>query len=144
MKVGDILETKDTAIRWIRPSASMALAAHLMREHKIGALVVSHDGDHLDGLITEREVAWGLTIHGADLPRQPVRELMLKSVPTCTPDDPLRLVMTAMTERRLRHLPVLEDGRVRGIVSIGDVVKRRLEELELESRVLHDAYVAMH
>jgi CBS domain-containing protein len=144
MKVRDILTAKASGVRWTRPGASVAMAAHLMRQYGVGALVVSQDGRRLEGLLTEREIAWGLTEHAEELPRRLVRDLMLRSIPTCAPDTPLRTAMAMMTEHRLRHLPVVENGVLEGLVSIGDVVKSRLKEIELETGVLRDAYVAAH
>jgi CBS domain-containing protein len=103
--------------------------------------VVSEDGDHVVGIISERDVVRGLAEHGAELLDMKVADLMTKNVKTCSPEDDLKHVMTEMTRSRIRHLPVTEDGRMCGIVSIGDVVKTRLDELETETNVLRDYIV---
>ena len=95
-------------------------------------------------VVSERDIVLGLADRGARLLESTVREVMSKRVTTCAPADPLVQVMADMTRQRVRHLPVVSEGRLAGIISIGDVVKARLEELEMETNVLRDAYLARH
>ncbi len=144
MDVANVLAAKGRDMFTTRPDVTVATAAKMLRHHRIGALIVCDEAGELVGLISEREIAFGLASHGAALLDMRVADLMLRSLPTCRPQDSLRTVMAQMTARRLRHFPVLEDGRLSGMISIGDVVKHRLDEVELEANVLRDAYVASH
>ena len=94
------------------------------------------------GIITERDIVHGLADRGSELLDMPVSFAMTRTPATCTPDDDIQTVMSRMTRQRVRHLPVVVEGRLEGIVSIGDVVKHRLDELELETNVLRDAFLA--
>ncbi len=141
MKVEDILRNKGSVVETIRPDAKVLMAVHRMRMQNVGALVVSRDGERVDGVLSERDIVRGLTNHGADLVEMSVVAVMSRSVPTCAPGDSLTSVMSQMTRTRNRHVPVVDDGRLCGIVSVGDVVKHRLEEMELETSVLRDAYL---
>lgn len=105
--------------------------------HNIGALVVSNDGDHIEGVVSERDVIWALVEHGPRLLDWPVREVMTRDVTTCRLDDTVAELMAQMTELRTRHFPVVSDNRLVGIVSIGDAVKHRVDELE----TLHEQMV---
>jgi CBS domain-containing protein len=107
-----------------------------LRDRNIGALVVSEDGAAVDGILSERDVAYGLADHGSALLSFSVAQTMTRRVATCAPADSVADLMAKMTNRRLRHLPVVEDGRLVGIVSIGDLVKSRLDEIEEEARSL--------
>ena len=144
MKVESILKSKGSKVVTTRPAAKIATVIQIMSLEKVGALVVSDDGVRVLGLISERDIVQGLTEHGTELLGLSVAELMTREGPTCTPADSIRKVMADMTRRRVRHLPVVEDGRLNGIISIGDVVKNRLDEVELEANVLRDAYIASH
>lgn len=144
MKVEDILRTKGAQVETIRPDAKVLIAVHRMRMQNVGALVVSRDGVRVDGVLSERDVVRGLTNHGADLLEMGVVAVMSRAVPVCAPGDSLTSVMSQMTRTRNRHVPVVDDGRLCGIVSVGDVVKHRLEEMELETSVLRDAYLTRH
>ena len=141
MKVQDILRNKGSVVETIRPDAKVLMAVHRMRMQNVGALVVSRDGERVDGVLSERDIVRGLTNHGADLVEMSVVAVMSRSVPTCAPGDSLTSVMSQMTRTRNRHVPVVDDGRLCGILSVGDVVKHRLEEMELETSVLRDAYL---
>ncbi len=138
MKVVDILQAKGHKVVTILPSATLATLAKLLKLERVGAIIVSHDGKTIDGIISERDVAWGLAEHGADLLDAHVADLMTKSVVTCSPDDTIASIARIMTERRLRHVPVQVNGELVGVVSIGDVVKHRVNELQLEANVLRD------
>lgn len=143
MKVETILKGKGRSVETITPDATVTMAIHRLRTAGIGALVVSSDGKRASGLISERDVVRGLAEHAGRLLDMPVGEVMSKG-PTCSSEDSLKDVMTTMTRTRNRHLPVVDGGTLSGIVSIGDVVKNRLDELELEANVLRDAYRASH
>jgi CBS domain-containing protein len=142
MNVDVILRSKGTAVETVPSDAAVALAAYRMASARIGCLVVSDDGVLLQGLVTERDVVRAVARHGGDAPGLRVADVMSTDPPTCRPDDDLITVMHTMTRRRYRHVPVVADGRLAGLVSIGDVVKHRLDDLELRANVLRDAYLA--
>lgn len=142
MKVEAILQAKGRTVEKIRSEATVPMAIHELTTRGIGALVVSSDGERVEGIVSERDLVRGLAKHGAALLGMRVAEVMSRNVPVCSPEGSVKEVMATMTRTRQRHLPVVEDGRLCGIVSIGDVVKHRLEELELETHVLRDAYIA--
>jgi CBS domain-containing protein len=142
MKVATILAAKGERVETIRPDRQITVAAARLRDARIGALVVSADGQDVKGIISERDIVRGIAERGAAALELTVRNLMTPKVITCTPDDSVTHLMKLMTSKRIRHVPVIAaDGELRGIVSIGDVVKNRLEELELEATVLRDAYI---
>lgn len=143
MKVETILRRKGADVITVGPDMNLKLAANKLLLANISALVVMEGGE-IAGILSEREIARGLARHGETLARMTVRDIMTEHVVTCVPTDDLRQVMTLMTRYRVRHLPVIEDGRLSGIVSIGDAVKYRLEDLEMETNVLRDAYFASH
>ena len=142
MRVDAILHGKGDAVETIRPDSKVQIGVHRLRMQNVGALVVSRDGERVEGVLSERDIVRGLARHGVDLLEMSVAAVMSRPVPVCTPEDSLAYVMEQMTRTRQRHLPVVTDGRLCGIVSIGDVVKHRLEEMELEAHVLRDAYFA--
>jgi CBS domain-containing protein len=146
MQVREILAAKGQRMVTIRPDATIATAVHRLALERIGALVVSEDGRTIAGILSERDVIRGLAEDGGDImgTDRRVADLMTRNVTTCRPDDQVKAIMAEMTRRRFRHVPVLDNGRLVGIVSIGDVVKSRLEEMELETLVLRDAYIAAH
>jgi CBS domain-containing protein len=141
MLIGQILANKGRDVVSTRPAATIAEVAKLLKAKRIGAVVVMDDAGALCGIISERDLARGLADYGAKLLEMRVSQLMTSEVHTCTPDDDLEKLMKQMTEGRFRHLPVLRDGEMIGIISIGDVVKHRLQELESETHMLHD-YIA--
>ena len=141
MKVQAMLSAKGNEVATTLPETVISTVIRKLKLEGVGALVVSEDGDHVVGIISERDVVRGLAEHGAELLDMRVADLMTKNVKTCSPEDDLKHVMTEMTRSRFRHLPVTEDGRLCGIVSIGDVVKTRLDELESETSVLQDYIV---
>lgn len=142
MNVDGILRAKGASVVTISPAQTIAELVRGLRTERIGAMVVSEDGRRLLGIISERDVVLGLAEHGPASLRMRVEDLMTRDVVTCTPDDTVKQLMATMTRRRIRHLPVVVDGRLRGIVSIGDIVKHRLEEIETESNVLREAFIA--
>jgi CBS domain-containing protein len=142
MSVQEILNTKGTKVVTVEPSALISVAARRLRLEHIGALVVSRDGTTVDGIISERDIVYGLIDHGADVLDKPVSELMTRHPFTCAPQTGVKEAMRLMSVKRIRHLPVVKDDKLAGIISIGDVMKNRLGELELEGHVLHDYIVA--
>jgi CBS domain-containing protein len=141
MLIGQILAGKGQEVVSTRPDATIAEVAGLLKARRIGAVVVTDAAGDLCGIISERDLARGLADHGAKLLDMRVSQLMTAEVVTCSPDDGIGQLMHTMTERRFRHLPVVDDGKMIGIISIGDVVKHRLQELETETHLLHD-YIA--
>lgn len=140
MLVGQILSAKGHNVVTIRPDATIAEVVRLLRREKIGALVAM-EADRLCGIISERDLARGLADYGVELLEMKVGQLMTSDVVTCSPEDSVDHLRQTMTEKRFRHLPVLQDGKMIGIISIGDVVKHRLDELETETHQLQD-YIA--
>ena len=139
MNVHAILLAKGSDVATVGQQASLAQAADLLREFGIGALVVSADGSTIDGIVSERDVVRALAAHGASALSKTVGSVMSADVVTCNDADPVEHLMQLMTGRRIRHLPVVDDdGQLAGIVSIGDVVKTRLAQLEVENRALND------
>jgi CBS domain-containing protein len=142
MKVSDIIQTKGSIVKTVRPETSARELSVRLHADQIGAMVVSSDGLSIDGIVTERDLAYGLAAYGSNLPTIPVSRLMTNVVVACSPEDSIAYVMKLMTQRRVRHLPVKEGHQLVGIVSIGDVLKHRLDELELEANVMRDYAVA--
>lgn len=137
MRIADVLRNKGAAVATVAPETTVSeLLADLAR-HNIGAMVVIGTGG-LVGIVSERDVVRKLHERGADLLTRPVSEIMTTVVATCSPQDSVDGLSVVMTQNRVRHVPVLEQGRLTGIVSIGDVVKTRMEELEAEQRQLQD------
>jgi CBS domain-containing protein len=142
MRVQTILRSKRGEVFTIVSAATVAEAAQRLSKENVGALVVSGDGRSVDGIISERDIVHALASRGARALQMRVHDLMSKSVRTCTPNDTIKGIMAEMTSHRIRHVPVVDGGVLCGMVSIGDVVKNRLEELELEANVIRDAYIA--
>jgi CBS domain-containing protein len=140
MRIREILAAKPTrSVVTVPPRASVRELLALLAEHNVGALVVSAEGDTVDGIVSERDVVRRLNQH-ADLLDATVESIMTREVHTCPPDAALDELMEAMTERRIRHVPVVEGSRLVGIVSIGDVVKHKIQALQFERDQL-DSYV---
>jgi CBS domain-containing protein len=142
MKVSDVLQIKGSGVKTIAPDTSARELSVKLHAEQIGAMVVSTDGRSIDGIVSERDLAYGLAAYGSELPTVTVSRLMAKTIVDCSPDDSINHVMKLMTQRRVRHLPVKEGGQLVGIISIGDVLKHRLNELELEANVMRDYAVA--
>ncbi|HEX3546953.1 MAG TPA: CBS domain-containing protein [Mycobacterium sp.] len=139
MRIADVLRNKGAAVATITPETSVAGLLTELTVHNIGAMVVvSQDG--LVGIVSERDVVRKLHEMGAEILRRPVSEIMTTLVATCSPDDSVDSLSALMTTNRVRHVPVMEGGRLAGIVSIGDVVKTRMEELQAEQERLQ-AYI---
>jgi CBS domain-containing protein len=136
-----ILHHKGTEVATIGPDAPVADAVALLREHNVGALVVTEpDSDQLVGILSERDVVRALAAEttAGDVVQAPVSELMSTDLATCTAGQSVDELMRVMTDRRIRHLPVVDGDRLAGIVSIGDIVKSRIDELETETSTLHE------
>jgi CBS domain-containing protein len=142
MTIQAILDSKGTNVATIAADARISIAANMLKLKGIGALVVSSDGVTPQGILTERDIVYGLAEHGAAVPEKTVADVMSRHVVTCAPDTSIKSAMRLITQQRARHIVVVRDGRMRGIVSIGDVMKNRLDDLELEGNVLHDYIVA--
>ena len=141
MSIESILRRKGADVTTIRQETSIKSAADWLRAKNIGALVVT-SGNAVLGLVSEREIVRAFSRYGEATGSMPVKEIMQNGVTTVSPDESVSRVMNLMTHHRVRHIPVLRDGRLAGIISIGDVVKQRLDDLELETNVLRDAYNA--
>ncbi|MGI9435254.1 MAG: CBS domain-containing protein [Geminicoccaceae bacterium] len=141
MFVRQILASKGGDIVTINPSALISDVVALMGKERIGAVVVLDPDAHIAGIVSERDVTRGLAEHGAGLLTMQAHTIMTEDVVSCRPDDGIDKLMRKMTTGRFRHLPVVEKGSMIGIVSIGDIVKHRLEELESEASMLQD-YIA--
>jgi CBS domain-containing protein len=136
MNVETILRSKSNELVTIRPEAPISEAVSLLKAKRIGAVIVSRDGVTVDGIISERDIVRALDTRAAELMRLPVAELMTSRVTTCAPEDSIDELMNRMTQGRFRHMPVMRGGRLVGVVSIGDVVKHRIEEVEFEASSL--------
>lgn len=132
MKISDVLRTKGTTVVTIAPEDTVERLLEVLDEHSIGALVVSADGEAVAGIVSERDVVRHLKRRGASVLGEPVAAIMTREVTTCRSDDDVESLAATMTERRIRHVPVVADGRLTAIVSIGDVVKHRIEALQSE------------
>jgi len=141
MRISEVLRSKPSdLVVTIAPDATVRELVDLLAEHNVGALVVSADGTSVDGIVSERDVVRRLR-EAPDLLDLTVASIMTEAVHRCTPDQPVTDLMVLMTDHRIRHVPVVEDNRLVGIISIGDVVKSRIGELEFErdqlDRYLH-------
>ncbi len=144
MKVEGILKAKGHDVETVGPDTAVVLAVDRLSSMQIGALVVSVDGRKVEGVVSERDVVRGLAKHGGRMLDLKVSEVMERHVPVCSPDDPIGDVMAQMTRTRHRHIPVVHNSQLYGLVSIGDLLKNRLEELELQTNVLRDSYISRH
>jgi CBS domain-containing protein len=131
MRIADVLRNKGAAVVTINPDATVTELLAGLARHNIGAMVVALP-DGVAGIVSERDVVRQLHAHGASVLSRPVSKIMTAVVSTCSKNDTVDSISVLMTENRVRHVPVLEDGKLIGIVSIGDVVKTRMEELEAE------------
>ena len=138
MRITDLLRVKGTRVVTITPDTTVRQLLAILAEHGIGAVVVSADGTSVDGIASERDIVRAFAKRGAAAMSEPVTAIYTAEVHTVTPDTQIEEVMRMMTERRVRHAPVVLDGSLRGIVSIGNVVKNRIDELETERAALTD------
>ncbi len=136
LKISVILERKGGDVVTIRPDAMLLAAAETLGKHNIGALVVSSDGATVEGIVSERDLVRDLARLGTGAVKRTVSDVMSRDVTTCSPDATIDEIMATMTRRHIRHVPILADDHLVGIVSIGDVVKMRLDELEVEKESL--------
>ena len=144
MKVSEILRQKGAEVVTVRPGETISTFAHRLRMAHIGAMIVVDEQGHMRGVISERDVVHGIAEHGAHCLEMTVGDLMTTRVVSCGPDDNIARIARLMTENRIRHLPVLDGGRLAGMVSVGDVVKHRMDEMSLEANVLRDIATASH
>lgn len=140
MRISQILQAKGHEIATIAPATPVLEVAALLRDKGIGAVVVVDDAGKIMGIASERDIVRALPEHGSDFLGMTISELMTSDVVTCAPTSSVNDIMRMMTRGRFRHVPVLEEGRLVGIVSIGDLVKARIEELEHEKEAL-ESYV---
>ena len=138
MRITDVLSAKGGGVVSVPPGSDVATLLAVLAEHRIGAAVVSADGANVEGIVSERDVVRALAERGAGVLAEPVSGICTTQVHTVGLDARLEDLMRMMTEQRIRHVPVIADGRLHGIVSIGDVVKRRMDELEDERAALSD------
>jgi CBS domain-containing protein len=122
----------------IEPTADLAAASKLLAKHRIGAVVILGAGDRLAGILSERDIVRALSDQGAAALGLPVGQVMTRNVATCSEDDSVASIMERMTAGKFRHVPVVSNGRLTGLISIGDVVKHRVEEIERESEAMRD------
>ncbi len=142
MKVSRLLDRKGSFVATVRPNSSIIDAVRVLANRSIGALVVSDDGRKIVGIVSERDVVRAISQFGAAILDSPVRMIMSDDIFTCSPDDSVDSLMPTMTDHRIRHIPVVIDGSLAGIVSIGDIVKARLDELEHEREALEQYITA--
>lgn len=135
-KVADLLKAKAPGAVTIKPSESIALLARRLQQERLGAMVVSKDGRSVDGIISERDVAYALALHRGQLHTLPVSALMTKNVVTCGPQDSLAEVSKVMAARHIRHVPVVDGDRLVGVIGMRDVFMHRLDEMQHVTRLL--------
>lgn len=138
MTVSIILASKGREVVSVQPHTTLSEAVALLGEKRIGAVLVLGVDHRIVGILSERDIVRALANRGAAVLDEPVSQLMTRKVSTCTEKDTLPSIMERMTEGKFRHLPVVEQGRVVGIISIGDVVKHRLQEMERDSAAMRD------
>lgn len=136
MNIGKILEAKGSTVFVVRPSDSIASLSKLLRTHRIGAAVVSRDGRTIEGVISERDIAYALSIHEAGLHGLSVSQLMTETVITCSPHDPVARVASTMLSTNTSHLPVEEHGRLIGVVSLRDILEGEVDDRKRKAALL--------
>ena len=132
MRISDVIRAKGNAVVTVKPDMDVRALLGVLAEHRIGAVVVSSDGTTVEGIVSERDIVRALAARGATVLSEPVSEIMTRDVQTCKPETPVVELMSVMTHGRFRHVPVVIDERLVAIVSIGDIVKNRVGELEIE------------
>ncbi len=137
MQVSQILQSKGGAITTVAPDTPILDIAKLLKEKGIGAVVVLDGDERIAGILSERDIVRSLADHGETLAKRTAADLMTREVETCKPSQTVTDVMRMMTEKRFRHVPVVDKGKLVGIISIGDAVKARIEDLEYEANALH-------
>jgi CBS domain-containing protein len=141
MHVASILKVKGHGVETVRADAKLTTVASRLADKRIGAVVVTDRAGRIAGIVSERDVVHALAREGAECLGWPVSEIMTREVLTCAEDDTIDEIMSRMTMRRCRHLPVVASGRLAGIISIGDVVKHHIAEVEMEAMAMRD-YIA--
>ena len=136
MLVSNLLEGKGTMVVTVTKEATVGDVVADLARHRVGALVVSPDGVQIQGIVSERDIVKRLSVLHTELLDEPVSSIMSTEVRVCSPGDDVESIMNLMTQHRFRHVPVVEGGRLVGIISIGDVVKSRIEELEKDRNEL--------
>lgn len=140
MIVRSILKSKGKDVETVAPDASILNVSKILHQKRIGAVLVMNEGQ-IRGVLSERDIVRGICQYGADVLARPASDLMTRDVVTCDMDDTVNALMELMTNNRIRHIPVLEQGRLAGIISIGDVVKNRIAESEMEAQALKEYIV---
>jgi CBS domain-containing protein len=136
-KVADVLKIKGAAATTtIKPSETIGMLARRLQQERLGAMIVSNDGCKVDGIISERDVAYGVALHKGDLHALPVAALMTKNAVTCTTQDSVADVARVMAERHIRHLPVVDGDRLVGVIGMRDIFMHRLEEMQRMTKIL--------
>ncbi|HEX6918612.1 MAG TPA: CBS domain-containing protein [Actinomycetes bacterium] len=138
MRISEVLRTKGAEVVTVTPDTDVRELVGVLSERRIGAVVVSRDGTSVDGIVSERDIVRALAEKGAAVLAEPVTAIYTADVHSITPETQTEELMRLMTDKRVRHVPVLVDGVLGGIVSIGDVVKHRIVELESERAALND------
>ena len=138
MNVKSILAAKGGDIISIEPTADLAAAVKLLSAHRIGAVIIRGAGGRIAGILSERDIVRALAEHGPNALTLPVGQVMTRNVATCGEDDTVASIMERMTAGKFRHMPVVERDNLVGLISIGDVVKQRVEEIEQESEAMRD------
>lgn len=138
MNVAIILQQKGHDVVTVEPETRIGDVAKTLAEKGIGAVLVQGPGGQVAGILSERDIVRGLAECGNDCLERTASEFMSSTVVTCAPEDGINAVMAMMSSRRFRHLPVMKDGQLNGIISIGDVVKRRIDQIEFEAKAMHD------
>jgi CBS domain-containing protein len=138
MLVKNILVGKLGSVVTIEPTSDLTAAAKLLAERRIGAVVILGADQRIVGILSERDIVRALAEHGPTVLNEPVSQVMTRDVKTCSENDTVDVLMARMTTGKFRHMPVVEQGKLIGIVSIGDVVKNRVEEIEHEAEALRD------
>ena len=138
MNVKSILAHKGSTVKTIQPGATVGDAARVLAEARIGAVVVSTDGNTISGILSERDIVRVIGLEGTAALDWKVDRAMTANVVTCKPQDRLEDLMGMMTDRRIRHLPVTENGRMTGVISIGDVVKERINQIQADAEAMRD------
>ncbi len=136
MKVANILDAKSGSLKTIKPSETVGSLSRELKQHRIGVMVVSQDGQTIDGIVSERDIAYSLAERRGELHLLPVSALMTRKVITCSPEDSLSQAAGLMREHNIRHLPVVDDGRTIGIISIGDVLEFRMGKVVRQSNIV--------
>jgi CBS domain-containing protein len=138
MRISELLEAKGSSVVTVSPEATVGEVIGDLARHNIGAVIVSRDGQRIDGIASERDIVRALDTDGAHLLGRAISAIMSTDVYCAAPADPVDSLMATMTTRRFRHVPILDQGKIVGIVSIGDVVKSRTDELERDRALLVD------